>query len=289
VNKKGIILSGGLGTRLFPLTKAVSKQLLPVYDKPMIYYPLSVLMKAGINQVMIISTPDDMPKFKKLLGDGKTFGMKIFYTIQENPTGIGQAFILAEDFIGKDSVVLILGDNIFHGRSLDKLLTDPRLEMPGATVFAIEVDAPEKYGVVHKDASGKVIKLLEKPKNPPSNLAVTGLYFYDNKVVDIARSLKPSARGEYEITDINNVYLEKEELNVSVFDKDVTWFDTGGFDALYEAATFIREEQKRTGDMIGAIELAAYQNGWITKDELNALCIAYHNSGYGGKITCSLS
>ncbi|MCH9624804.1 MAG: Glucose-1-phosphate thymidylyltransferase 1 [Chlamydiia bacterium] len=288
MSKKGIILSGGTGTRLFPLTKAVSKQLLPVYDKPMIYYPLSILMKAGISEVLIISTPDDMPKFKKLLGDGTRLGMEITYTIQENPSGIGEAFILAEDFIGKDPVALILGDNIFHGSSMDKLLIDPQLDGPGATVFAIEVDAPEKYGVVHKDSSGKVIKLLEKPKNPPTNLAVTGLYFYDNKVVDIAKTLKPSARGEYEITDINNVYLERGELSVSVFEKGVTWFDAGGFDALYKAATFVKDEQNSTGNMVGAIELVAYQNGWISKQDLDDMCIHYHNSGYGGKIACSL-
>lgn len=286
MNKKGIILSGGLGTRLFPLTKAMSKQLLPVYDKPMIYYPLSVLMKAGIREVMIISTELDMPRFKKLFGDGKALGMKIFYTLQENPSGIGQSFILAEDFIGKDPVTLILGDNIFHGNSLDILLKDPQLQQPGATVFAIEVDTPEKYGVVHKDSSGKVIKLLEKPKNPPTNLAVTGLYFYDNDVVDIAKKMKPSDRGEYEITDINNVYLEKGKLNVSVFDKDVTWFDMGGFDALYEASSFVRDLQKSSGDLIGAIELIAFQNGWISKDQLDELCLNYQNSGYGGKITC---
>lgn len=288
MNRKGIILSGGLGTRLFPLTKGVSKQLLPVYDKPMVYYPLATLMMAGIKEVMVITTKEDMPKFKKLLGDGKKLGMELVYCIQENPAGIGQAFILAEDFIGKDHVTLILGDNIFHGIGLQKRLRAPALDEKGATVFAIEVNTPEKYGVVHKDESGKVIKLLEKPKNPPSNLAVTGLYFYDNRVIEIAKGLAPSTRGEYEITDINNVYLAMNELSVSVFDSTVTWFDAGGFDALYEASTFIKKYQELSGELIGCIEKIAYSNGWITKEQLDELCLAYHNSGYGGKISCSL-
>ncbi len=284
MKKKGIILAGGLGTRLFPLTRSVSKQLLPIYDKPMVYYPLSILMKAQIQEVMIISTEEDIDRFKKLIGNGKSLGMKIGYTVQKAPTGLASAFVLAEEFIGKDPVTLILGDNIFSGDQLDFLLKNTQFTYPGATVFATEVKDPSKYGVVQKGKKGEVIKLLEKPPLPPTNLAVTGLYFYDNQVVEIAKSLKPSARGELEITDVNNVYLEMKKLNVVVLDKTVTWFDTGSFDTLLEASIFVKNEQEKTGQLIGSIELIAYQNGWINSDELEALELIFQSSGYGNKL-----
>ncbi|MCH9812049.1 glucose-1-phosphate thymidylyltransferase RfbA [bacterium] len=283
MNRKGIILAGGLGTRLFPLTRAISKQLLPVYDKPMVYYPLSTLMLAGIREVLIITTEQERPRFEQLLGDGSKLGMSLSYKVQSDPKGISEAFILGEEFIGNSSVTLVLGDNIFCGEGLESLLKNPELDTRGATVFAKEVAAPEKYGVVHQDENGKVIKLLEKPKEPPTNLAVTGLYFYDNDVVEIAKEVKPSHRGELEITDINNIYLEKEELHVSIFGEGVTWFDTGGFDALLEAACFVKEQQEK-GFLVGAIEKIAYQNGWINHDQLQELCLSLEKSGYGHKI-----
>jgi len=284
LSKKGIILAGGLGTRLFPLTRSVSKQLLPIYDKPMIYYPLSVLMKAGIKDVMVIATSEDVDRFQRLLGDGKSLGMTIGYTVQKAPTGLASAFILTEKFIGKDPVTLILGDNIFSGAQLDLLLTTIDFSTPGATVFAIEVEDPSKYGVVEKGATGKVVKLLEKPEVPPSNLAVTGLYFYDNQVVEIAKGLKPSARGELEITDLNNVYLQNHQLNVVILDSTVTWYDTGSFDTLLVASNFVKNEQERTGKLVGSIEVIAYQNGWIGKPELEHLELIFQSSGYGQKI-----
>lgn len=284
MKRKGIILAGGMGTRLFPLTRVISKQLLPVYDKPMIYYPLSTLMLAGIREVLIISTEQDMPRFAQLLGDGSKLGMQLSYKVQSDPKGISEAFLLGEEFIGDAPVTLVLGDNIFYGKELSFLLKDKELDGRGATVFAKEVSSPEKYGVVHKDANGKVIKVLEKPKNPPTNLAVTGLYFYDNDVVDIAKEVVPSHRGELEITDINNIYLERGALHVSIFEEETTWFDTGGFDALHAAATFVKEEQEK-GELVGSIEWIAYQNGWIGHDELQELCVALEKSGYGHKIT----
>ena len=250
----------------------------------MIYYPLSVLMKAKIRDVMLISTVEDIDRFKKLLGNGESLGMKIGYTVQKAPTGLASAFLLAEKFIGKDPVTLILGDNIFSGTQLDTLLTDIDFTSPGATVFAIEVEDPSKYGVVEKNASGKVIKLLEKPIHPPSNLAVTGLYFYDNDVVEIAKHLKPSARGEYEITDVNNVYLENHKLHVVVLDETVTWYDTGSFDSLLIASNFVKKEQERANTLIGSIELIAYQNGWINEEQLEKLELLFQSSGYGSKI-----
>ena len=287
-NRKGIILAGGLGTRLFPLTRAMSKQLLPVYDKPMVYYPLSTLMLAGIREVLVISTEQDMPRFKQLLGDGSKLGISLSYKVQSDPKGISEAFILGEEFIGDSSVTLVLGDNIFAGKGLQTLLKNSDLDAPGATVFAKEVAAPEKYGVVHQDQSGKVIKLLEKPENPPTNLAVTGLYFYDNEVVQIAKEVEPSHRGELEITDINNVYLERGGLHVSAFDEGTTWFDTGGFDALLDAACFVKKEQE-TGNFVGAIEWIAYQHGWIDTKQLQKLLSSQEKSGYSQKILSMVS
>jgi glucose-1-phosphate thymidylyltransferase len=277
---KGIILAGGSGTRLYPLTIAVSKQLMPVYDKPMIYYPLSTLMLAGINEILIITTPEDQAGFKKLLGDGSQVGCKFEYVVQPSPDGLAQAFILGEDFIGKDSVALVLGDNIFYGSGMGKLLQN-KANPDGAVVFAYQVSDPERYGVVEFDSEFKVKSIEEKPKEPKSNFAVPGLYFYDNEVVAIAKGMKPSPRGELEITDVNKIYLEKGKLEVGVLDRGTAWLDTGTFDSLQEAGQFIEVIEKRQGLKVGCIEEIAYRKGYINKEQLMAQAEKYMKSGYG--------
>ncbi|PCI91628.1 glucose-1-phosphate thymidylyltransferase [Candidatus Aerophobetes bacterium] len=278
---KGIILAGGLGTRLYPLTGATSKQLLPVYDKPMIYYPLSVLMQAKIFEILIISTRSDLPRFQALFKDGAHLGLKISYKIQENPGGIAEAFLIAEDFIGEDSVCLILGDNIFYGPNLEEMLDDVKDHKEGAVVFTYHVQDPTRYGVVAFDEDGEVIDIIEKPKIPPSPYAVTGLYFYDNDVISIAKSLQPSARGELEITDVNKVYLERKSLRVKFFGRGFAWLDTGTFDALYKASSYVQTIQERQGIQIACIEEIAYKNGWIDVAMLKGLAKVYHASTYG--------
>ncbi len=277
---KGIILAGGSGTRLYPLTIAVSKQLMPVYDKPMIYYPLSILMLAGIKEILIITTPQDQEGFKKLLGDGKNLGCSFEYCIQETPNGLAQAFVLGEDFIGEDSVALILGDNIFYGSGLPKLLQS-KINPKGATIFAYAVSDPERYGVVEFNESLKAISIEEKPINPKSNFAVPGLYFYDNQVIEIAKNIQPSPRGEYEITDVNKVYLEKGELDVGVLDRGTAWLDTGTFDSLHDASEFVKVIEKRQGFKISCIEEIAFRQGYITKNQLHEVAEKYGKSGYG--------
>jgi len=277
---KGIILAGGSGTRLHPLTLTVSKQLMPIYNKPMIYYPLSVLMMSGIREILIISTPHDLPNFKKLLGDGKSLGCSFSYKVQEVPNGLAQAFVLGEEFIGSDSVALILGDNIFHGSKLSKLLqenTSPK----GGVVFAQHVNDPERYGVVDFDEHGNALSIEEKPKNPKSNYAVPGLYFYDNEVIGIAKSIKPSARGEYEITDINKEYLKKGKLKVGILDRGTAWLDTGTFASLTQASQYVQTIEERQGLRIGCIEEIAYRMKYIDKDQLKELAIPLIKSGYG--------
>ena len=277
---KGIVLAGGSGTRLHPLTLAVSKQLMPVYDKPMIYYPISILMSAGIKEILIITTPEDSLSFKKLLGNGKQFGCEFTYAIQEVPNGLAQAFVIGEEFIGADSVALILGDNIFYGTGLDGLLME-NTNSVGAVVFAYHVSDPERYGVVEFDDHQKAISIEEKPENPKSNYAVPGLYFYDNNVIKIAKSLEPSPRGEYEITDINSVYLNQGNLKVGVLDRGTAWLDTGTHESLMQASQYVQVIEERQGLKIGCLEEIAFKKGFISKEELLALARPLVKSGYG--------
>jgi glucose-1-phosphate thymidylyltransferase len=277
---KGIILAGGSGTRLHPLTLAVSKQLMPVYDKPMIYYPLSILMSAGIREILIISTPHDLPHFEKLLGDGRSLGCEFSYAVQEIPNGLAQAFVIGEKFIGKDKVALILGDNIFYGVGMDALLKENN-DPTGGVVYAYHVSDPERYGVVEFDAEMKALSIEEKPKKPKSNFAVPGLYFYDNSVINIAKNLEPSLRGEYEITDINATYLKMGKLKVASLDRGTAWLDTGTFSSLMQAGQFVQVIEERQGLKIGCIEEVAYRNGFITKEELKKIAEPLVKSGYG--------
>ncbi len=277
---KGIILAGGLGTRLYPLTMAVSKQMMPVYDKPMIYYPLSILMNAGIREILIISTPQDLPNFEKLLGDGSEIGCSFSYVPQHDPNGLAQAFVLGEEFIGKDSVALVLGDNIFHGNGLKELLQQSA-DPDGGVVFAYQVADPERYGVVDFDENFTALSIEEKPENPKSNYAVPGLYFYDNSVVEVAKQLKPSPRGEYEITDVNKYYLEKGKLKVGVLGRGIAWLDTGTHKSLMQAGQFIEVIEDRQGLKIGCIEEIAYEMGFIDAAQLEKLGNKYIKSGYG--------
>ena len=278
---KGIVLAGGSGTRLYPLTRVTSKQLLPIYDKPMIYYPISVLMNAGIRDILIISTPDDTPRFKELLGDGHQFGLHLSYAVQPSPDGLAQAFIIGEEFIGDDSVAMILGDNIFQGQGLVKRLRAASAKKEGATVFGYYVDDPERFGIVEFDDQGKAISIEEKPEKPKSNYAVPGLYFYDNQVVEIAKQVKPSERGELEITSVNNAYLKQGSLRVRKLGRGVAWLDTGTSDGLLEAADFVSIIQKRQGCYISCIEEIAYRKGYITKEELEDLAQPLLKSDYG--------
>ena len=278
---KGIILAGGSGTRLYPLTKVTSKQLLPIYDKLMIYYPLSVLMNAGIREILIISTPDDTPRFQSLLGDGHQFGIELSYAVQPSPDGLAQAFIIGADFIGNDSVAMVLGDNIFHGHGLTERLQAAASKTSGATVFGYYVDDPERFGIVEFDSNGKAISLEEKPEKPKSNYCVTGLYFYDNRVVEYAKGLKPSARGELEITDLNKIYLENGELDVTLLGQGFTWLDTGTHESLVEATNFVKTVEQHQHRKIACLEEIAYLNGWISKEQLMEIYEVYKKNQYG--------
>ena len=288
---KGIILAGGSGTRLWPITKAISKQLMPIYDKPMIYYPLTTLMQAGIRDILIITTPDDQAGFQRLLGNGSQWGINLEYAVQPKPEGLAQAFIIGEEFIGNDKVALVLGDNIFHGERLDESLqecTNP----DGGTVFAYKVSDPERYGVVEFDKQNQAISIEEKPAEPKSNFAVVGLYFYDNDVIEIAKNVQPSARGELEITSINAEYLRRGKLQVQTLDNGDVWLDTGTIDSLTDAADFVRVIQKRTGRIIGSPEKIAFKNDWISREQLNTLAEPLKKSGYGKylvRVDCQLS
>jgi glucose-1-phosphate thymidylyltransferase len=285
---KGIILAGGSGTRLHPLTLSISKQLMPIYDKPMIYYPLSTLMYAGIREILIISTPKDLPLFKDLLGDGEKYGCKFEYAIQENPNGLAEAFIIGTDFIGDEKVALILGDNIFYGTGLAKLLQSNN-NPEGGIIYAYRVHDPERYGVVEFDKDGQAISIEEKPEKPKSNYAVPGIYFYDNSVIDIAKNIKPSHRGELEITDVNREYLKEGKLNVSILDRGTAWLDTGTFQSLMQASQFIEVIEERQGLKIGSIEAAAFEMGYINREQFKELAKPLLKSGYGKNLLGLLS
>ena len=278
---KGIILAGGSGTRLYPLTRVTSKQLLPIYDKPMIYYPLSVLMNAGIREILIISTPDDTPRFEALLGDGHPFGVELSYAVQTSPDGLAQAFLIGEEFIGGDSVAMVLGDNIFHGHGLRARLQEAAKKEKGATVFGYYVDDPERFGLVEFDENGKAISIEEKPEKPKSNYCVTGLYFYDKNVVEYAKSLKPSPRGELEITDLNRIYLEKGDLEVTLLGQGFTWLDTGTHESLVDATNFVKTVETHQHRKIACLEEIAYRNGWIGREELQKAADLYKKNQYG--------
>lgn len=280
---KGIILAGGTGSRLHPLTLSVSKQLMPIYDKPMIYYPLSTLMYAGIQEILIISTPKDLPLFQELLGDGRKYGCSFSYAVQEEPNGLAEAFIIGEQFIGKDKVALVLGDNIFYGTGLSKLLQSNN-DPDGGVIYAYRVNDPKRYGVVEFDSEGKAISIEEKPESPKSNYVVPGIYFYDNEVVSIAKSIQPSPRGELEITDVNKEYLKRAKLSVSILDQGTAWLDTGTFQALMQASQFVEVIEERQGVVIGAIEVAAYEMGYISQEQFKELAQPLFKSGYGNRL-----